>query len=251
MAIVITILGLLVASVTAGAALIEQARIRGVISEMQEMQLATMIFQQSYDYLPGDFPHASLHWGIQVCAAEGTTGTYGANGNGDNIVEGLAAAQTNVRDQISELHASWCHLYEAGLIKQKIIPLNHYMTSKAPVAGVNAPKVRALKNNATYMLYPGKHLPSPIFGGHFFGEYEHALLLIVPTNKTYARKAALTPKQAYAIDKKLDDGKPLEGNIQAQAGYDLNANDCVENLQYNLGNKNVACTIGTHIRPLW
>jgi hypothetical protein len=53
---------------------------------MQEMQLATMIFQQSYDYLPGDFPHASLHWGMQVCAAEGTTGTYGANGDSDDAL---------------------------------------------------------------------------------------------------------------------------------------------------------------------
>ena len=240
LAIVITIIGLLIASVTVGTAVVKQSKIRSVISEMQELKSAVDTFRNTYDYLPGDFPHASFHWGVQACRAEGANATYGANGNGDdNISGGPLAAQANVRDQTFEPYAAWCHLYEAGLIGIKYIPLNADGT--VPTPGKHIPKSRLSKNAGYiflnfYLEYPANKI----------GTRPQSITLCNPGRNAWQAGPILTPKQAYAIDKKVDDGKPNTGfyRVVGETGRNTKPGCVVsgEN-EYNLGGNGVDCVL--------
>ena len=239
LAIVITIIGLLIASVTAGTALVKQSKIRSVISEIQELKSAVDTFRNTYDYLPGDFPHASFHWGVQACRAQGANATYGANGDGDDQVHAVHSNPTAVpgkRDAIDEIFASWCHLYMAGLIKHETI----VMQNKWAPSWDDPGKIASI---------PGKYLPASKFGkgsayilASFMTQYPldrsnsmHPtnITLSIPGLPLWNSDPALTPKQAYAIDKKVDDGKPNTGLYRVSENTNA---DCVVSGQnrYNI-----------------
>jgi prepilin-type N-terminal cleavage/methylation domain-containing protein len=80
-AIVLVIMGFLIGSVLKGRDLIESARLKRVISQLNEYRLATNTFLDKYDALPGDFSEAShvIDQRLQ-------------NGNGNGIVDGAGLA---------------------------------------------------------------------------------------------------------------------------------------------------------------
>jgi prepilin-type N-terminal cleavage/methylation domain-containing protein len=229
MAIVITILGLLVASVTAGAALIEQARIRGVISEMQEMQSKVATFESVHNYKPGDFPEASKFWGNNVCGGI----TDGANGNGDGLIKfAKLNAVPGQSDAVVESYLAWCHLNKANL-GPSLTPLQDI--TAAPTIGTNIPHSK-LKSGGYIMMNDAFN----------FDVYQNALVLGAPVADMTAPGAALTPKQAYAIDRKLDDGMPETGAIRAKVGNGISTSGaCISSSEYNIATRgaNLDCTI--------
>ena len=231
LAIVITILGLLVASVTAGTALVSQAKIRAVISEMQEMKSRISTFESVHSYKPGDFPDSVKLWGDDgIC---GGTASKGAFGNGDGLVAFSVKAGTSSSDAVVESYLAWCHLHQQGL-GQSMAPLAD--VSAAPVLGVNIPHSK--------LKAGGYILANDAFG---FATLQHALILGAPKADMKSPGPALTPKQAYAIDKKLDDGNPSNGLIRAKTGSGVSGASCTTSSgdQYNLAQRgsNVDCTI--------
>jgi hypothetical protein len=202
---------------------------------MEELRLATFIFKHEHQYLPGDFPHASLHWGIQACVAAGATATYGANGNG--IIEGgHRSATTGVHDKINESYAAWCHLYQAGLIKQHTVPLDNNTTT--PIVGKHIPASKFGKGSgyiiaAFWLGYPLQTS----------GNRPDNITLAKPGVPMWNHTPILNPKQAYAIDKKVDDGKPNSGLYRVS---EKTTAACLVsgNNEYNIaGTKDPVCTI--------
>src|SRR5436190_6660545 len=92
-AIVLVIMGFLIGGILKGKELIESARLKRVISQLNEYRLATSAFIDKYDALPGDFNKAStlIKQGLQ-------------DGNGNGIVEGEGLAAG------SEALHFWSHL---------------------------------------------------------------------------------------------------------------------------------------------
>ncbi|PIR39391.1 MAG: hypothetical protein COV35_02425 [Alphaproteobacteria bacterium CG11_big_fil_rev_8_21_14_0_20_39_49] len=71
LSIVIVIIGLIVAGVIGGQALVEQAKIRSQISEFQKYSVAYNTFKIEYNAILGDFNRASQYW----------TGAFDGDGN--------------------------------------------------------------------------------------------------------------------------------------------------------------------------
>jgi len=83
LSISIIIIGLLVAGISSGSKLIEQAEMRAVIAEMQNFKKDYLTFKSTYDAVPGDFRNASVVF--TNCANSGV-GNANCNGNGDGLI---------------------------------------------------------------------------------------------------------------------------------------------------------------------
>jgi len=75
LAIVLVIIGLLLAGILKGQQMIENAKIKAVINQANGLMAAVYAYQDRYGYLPGDDPNATTHAGF--------SGTTNGNGDGD------------------------------------------------------------------------------------------------------------------------------------------------------------------------
>lgn len=210
LAIVITIIGLLIGGILKGQEMINNARITATIAQVKSYQAAVETFRDRFDNLPGDMPAA------QTKLASCTAAAYCYNGNGDSFIglnSGSATAmQTSVitAPQV-ETTMFWKHLALADLI-----------------SGVN------VGSNPTTPAWGQTHPSSPMAGGF------HVLFLRTnPSGGAVNRSAhwirlqnvssgssafvgpassgaeAVAPRDAAIIDRKMDDGIALSGNVFA------------------------------------
>lgn len=208
LAIVLVILGLLIGGVLKGKELIDGARLKRIVSQLQEYQLATSTFLDKYDALPGDFNKAStlIKSGLR-------------NGKGNGTIEGAGLAVG------SEALAFWSHLAYAGLIGNP----GPDGTENLGEFGKGAPE-SSLGGGFTV-----ENNPQGLRG----------LWFILGTKKgDHGDGALLTPAQAMSIDKKLDNGHPTSGKVRAMDGRDVQSHACVtQNGTYNLENPDRACAL--------
>ena len=99
LAIALVVVGILVAGVLKGQDLIESARLKRVVSQIQNYQLATSTFFDRYDALPGDFAGASRIIDPRLVDGDGTGTLAGAG----------------LQPETKAFHF-WSHLSLAGLI---------------------------------------------------------------------------------------------------------------------------------------
>jgi len=84
LSIVIVIIGFLVAGISAGSQLVEQAKLRTFITDIEGWKSDYDEFKYIYNAVPGDFYNASAYW--SNCAVGGA-GNINCNGNGNGIIE--------------------------------------------------------------------------------------------------------------------------------------------------------------------
>jgi len=222
LAIVIVIIGFLVAGVATGQSLIEQATLRAYATDIGKYVSAVNTFRAKYNYLPGDFPHAEAFWG--------TTSSFA--GNGDGKISLGSFAQNNCNNG-GENMVAWNHLGESGMINQTYIP-----THGSPIAGINVPIAH---NQSTYALSEdttdGDINKLWISNVRPWGWYRACT----------THGAGVSPQQANAIDLKVDDGSAATGNVDAANG--LLANEvppgvsCISGGEYDLSSKERACIV--------
>ncbi len=99
-AIVLSILGLLLGGILKGKQLYDAAKINALITQIQDISLATHQFEQNFGALPGDYAGASS-------LKEGLTG-----GDGNGMIG------PQEKDQV------WAHLAAAGLMNSAAIPVS-------------------------------------------------------------------------------------------------------------------------------
>ena len=193
LSIVIVIIGLIVAGVVGGQSLVRQAKLRSVISEVNEYNVAMNAFILEYDALPGDFDNATSYW-----PSGGTS-----NGNGDRVIH---VQSPNVN---TEAIRGWEHLSLA-----EIIP-GSFSGDGSLVRGVNVP-ASSIDGNTVYLM-ANLDISSP--GTTLFGKSRE---LIIYTGKELGVNipwgASFTPKEAKSIDDKIDDGVPSLGIFLAGEG---------------------------------
>ena len=207
-AVVLIIMGLLMGGVLKGRDLVESARLKRVISQLNEYRMATSLFLDKYEALPGDFNHASLLISPTL-----------RDGNGNGIIEGAGLATG------SETLAFWSHLAEAGFIG-KPGPNGEENTGEY---GKGAPEA-SIGGGFTVETNPYG------LSGIYF--------LLGKKNGDHGDGALLTPSQAMSIDKKLDNGHPTSGQVRAIDGTDVANNFCVTpEGKYNLENSSPACVL--------
>jgi prepilin-type N-terminal cleavage/methylation domain-containing protein len=252
LSIVLMIIGLLVSGILVGKDMIRAAELRSITSEKDQIQTATMLFRNKYLGIPGDLINATDFWGVMptgTCSntaaggASGGTGTQTCNGNGDRIINGLA--ELTLTGSNTEQVMLWQHLSNAGLIEGK------YTGIFTGWSNPNAEQFyfsRSVKNHWYSATYPGRvPLTDPTtFAGNDYGNS----MVLHNSYQGEVNTAALTPSEAWAIDKKIDDELPGIGQMVTRKRNGVNCNTLAASdttpsalYSYNLSYEGVACEL--------
>ena len=232
MSIVLVIIGLIVGGVLVGQDLIRAAAVRAQISQIEKFNTAANTFYGKYGYLPGDIcdPDAS-NFGFMA------RGSWRGQGDGNGLIEtNCCGNSTNFSGiyfgQSGENTVFWSDLTYANgkhlnLIEGNFSSPAPFANSPAglpPVTGTSVslylPQAKINSNSHVYVWSGGQ---SVVIGGgniipgdgrNYFGvssvtSYGDSALARI------ASSLSLTVAQAYAIDKKMDDGLPQSGNVLA------------------------------------
>jgi type II secretory pathway pseudopilin PulG len=241
LAIVIVIIGLLVAGVMQGQALIEQAKINRTITDVQSYDAAAVTFRSKYNAIPGDFNKAGIVWGevSANCTTEAGTGTQTCNGNGDNMV--YYHDQPNGHESLR----FWQHLSNAKLVKGSYTGVRvlsgNCNTSYCVERNVNVPP-SAVNASIIGFFYTRNHTwtgkPVP----------RHVYTISIPYVASSLEQRwwgpLFTPEQQLMFDTKFDDGKPFQGRIVDMSHTNFYP-ECTtsedSDADYNLSYNRMAC----------
>jgi len=210
MSIVLVIIGLIVGGVLAGQDLISAAAARSQITQIEKYNRAVNTFKDKYRALPGDLD--------AVTAANFGFAPRGSlQGQGDNngVIEGYWAGNNNngFYEHAGETLMFWVDLSQASLIDGSFNTASATINPGANTTGTfissYLPAANIGQGNYIYVWSGG------INGGNginYFG-----VSAITSLGRGLPDSGATIPvRQAYNIDKKIDDGFPQSGNVVAQ-----------------------------------
>lgn len=109
LAIVLVIIGVIIAGVLQGQSMINTARLNSTVNDIGMYSAAYQTYQQRYNALPGDDESAEDRFGATV-----------DDGNGDGIVDGDYDGEDEETEQF------WAHLEAAGLVNSDSQPNNRF-----------------------------------------------------------------------------------------------------------------------------
>jgi prepilin-type N-terminal cleavage/methylation domain-containing protein len=247
LAIVMTIIGLLIGGILKGQELMENARVTATAAQIKAFEAATTSFKDMYQSAPGDMVGA----GARLVGCPGAAGA-GCNPLAANAGDGIIGAQNwstawglqgtatkgngGATAQADETYLFWNHLQLANLI-----------------GGVTSDGLNAATNFSWNTTHPAAKI-----GGGFVVGYDNGtiglgslqtaatglngtIVAIVPLPATAMAQTAatqvFTPLRAAMLDRKMDDGRPSSGYVQAY-GLGTSCFTAAATLQY-------AETIGT------
>ncbi len=208
LSIVLVILGLLTGGILTGQNLIRAAELRSVTTEFQAYQTAVNTFRDKYFAIPGDMINATDFWGQGAnCPGANTderTTPATCNGDGDGVIDRSAS--------FNEVFTFWQHLANAGLIEGQYsaVPVDSSTANPTTIGGWNVPASK-LANASWSIEYLGEVDVSTNLW--IDGSYGNALLFGGDISSGVPTAAILSPKEAWNIDTKLDDGVAGSGRI--------------------------------------
>ena len=142
LSVVIVLIGLIVASVVGAQKLIEQAKLRSIITDFNNYKTALNAFRLEYNALPGDLTRATSYW---------PTASTG-NGNGNRMIEVAGGVTYH-----AESTYVWQQLVLGGLIEGAYVGgdvINGGCSCPARfVIGENAVQAPLNNNNNFYSIY--------------------------------------------------------------------------------------------------
>jgi prepilin-type N-terminal cleavage/methylation domain-containing protein len=247
LSIVIIIIGILAAGSVVGGKVVENAKFSKLISEISEVNTATVIFQTSFDALPGDY-NGSLAEGIgctsttissDICPGDdnGRIETS-ESGSATNLLIAqnlLASAFSRVNDSNNGVSTDWIHTFPNKF------PKSYGQKRVAWHFG----DFRYVNANAT----EGGQTPS-----------DHNLIFIRDPARLNANLYPTTTMDALfasKIDSKIDDGNPQTGTIVGIRIDLFSYTDQVDqaanagcSLSYDTANNYVGCGLGYKLSDL-
>lgn len=222
LAIVMTIIGLLIGGILKGQELMENARVTSTVAQVKSYEAAITTFRDAYNAMPGDMPNTANRLpgcAGTICEPEPTEAGNGVVGD-PAWGTGLFAAQMTgpmngaAADVGAETQLFWVHLLKADLI-----------------AGVTDSPTRT-----GGLLAWGDSHPAGRIGGGFVAGYgdgtpgpgnptttvpgiSGAMVALVQNINvapgTTGGLNPLTPARSAQIDRRIDDGRPNTGYVQA------------------------------------
>lgn len=289
LSIVLVIIALIVGGVVAGKEMIFTARIRGTIGDIDRYLSMVNGFRAKYNCFPGDCAKASTFFGSPdpagpsgLCGAgvlvNNLIGTGACDGNGDNQIGGARYDElppwgvgyrypANYTSS-SEPYWLWQHLGRSGFMPDQFSPPVGSIAGH--VAGQTVPSTR-LRTNLVFEIYydhvdwccgyPSWEPPELMGWAHrWYTPPGHYIALVAaPCDSTGCSPSPyqLSPPEAFAIDNKLDDGKPGLGRVKDNngSGCNIGAEPFPQNsniyfpmtAMYNVTNTDLAC-VGLYIR---
>lgn len=208
LAIALVIIGLVVGGVLLkGGELVESARLKAVLSQINEIRVAVATFQDRYNSLPGDYDQASEHIRSGL-----------VNGKNNGVIDGKGLASE------SEAFHFWSHLAAANLISDP-----GKSRQDKPGFGQGVPPSK-MGGGFTIQYEPQNDMP-----GHW--------IMLGAENGENGDGALLTPLQAMHLDQKADDGNPATGKIRALSGKNTREKCLTDEGRYNTKLTKSACVL--------
>lgn len=214
LSVVLIILGLLAAGITAGNSLIKGSKYRSIVSEFTSFKTAVTAFDLQYGALPGDIPNAYDYWGSSDCTDAMPSlaiNNKGCNGNNDGKIEFGTGEGIN----------AWEHLSYAKLIPGSYP--GYFTTAGQADIGVNVPASKWKPAGYAFTYADNVNHNRINLGGHWNGDWPHDTIF--------------TPRDASHIDRKMDDGLPRSGMIWGTT------NACIVGSEYNVAVDDPLCYI--------
>lgn len=202
LAIVLVIVGLLAAGILVGRDLIKAAEVRAQIRQLDEYKLGMNTFMVKYQTMPGDMPPSQAD-------AVGMVARSGGAGSGDG--NGLITSCSNI-NQLSrgcEAVLFWSDLSAAGLIAGSFADgIDDYpIFATFEESTKYFPKVK-MRGSYTFVIATPQAGDNSWFVSTQLTSQDDAY------SYTYGA-GGFTPQEVYAIDSKVDDGKPTSGTVRA------------------------------------
>ncbi len=202
LSIVLIIIGLLIGGILKGQELIRNAQSKSLIAQLDAYRAANNGFVDKYGQFPGDFSRASVLLSVKQDGA-----TPQVDGDGNGRVNGLG--------NDGESLEYWQHLSAADLIAG--------INGSGPVPGVGIPvgRVPGSAWNALNASTAGGELCE---GCSLRGNYWR---LGAPNETALTTEALIPADEAYLLDIKIDDGRPVSGLVQADDGAGTLEGTCI------------------------
>ncbi len=196
LSIVLVIIGLIVGGVLAGQDMIRAAEIRSTIAQLEKYNTAVNTFRDKYGNIPGDILSSDA-------TKFGFTARSGAanRGDGDRQVEALPA---NPMYLGHETALFWRDLSQVSLID------NGFVTATDALVTAAAGTIDTYLPPANIGL--GHYITIHSSAGRNYFQLSRVISIAAGA---YTLENAMTPQTAFNIDKKIDDGQPLNGSAQA------------------------------------
>lgn len=219
LSIVLVIIGLIVGGVLVGQDLIRSATVRAQITQIEKFQTATNTFYGKYGFLPGDIkdPDATNF---------GFLSRGGTSGQGDGNGKLYSGSGAYASLWYGEITVFWRDLSTAGLIPGMFTTATFtnpgaLTTSSSPAIKDFAPAA-AIDGNLV-SVFNGECTPgcqglglgpttNPALATNF---YSISNVTSVSASGSPTTANGLTVRQAYDIDRKIDDGIPVTGRVLA------------------------------------
>lgn len=248
LSIVLVIIGLIVGGVLTGRALIRTTELQSILTDKQKYVTAVNTFRGKYNAIPGDMTNATSFWGTDPDGCPGTPlqvrKQATCNGNGNFLIEGDGVGSGNSAN--TEHYRAWQQLANAGLIDGFFTGETGPYSYGNDVPGLNVPAGKIPGTGFDWVQYtPLAQNPAATWGAQQNAQY---LLFGGGSDLVWDVAApALTPEDAFQVDKKADDGMPKSGTILASSGFGSLGSNCATVYQtpivYDTTTKTVYCTL--------
>lgn len=229
LSIVLVIIGLIVGGVLVGRDLIIAAGVRAQISQIEKFHTAANTFKVKYGYLPGDIPNPhAANFGFA------TRGTGEGQGNGNGLLMGTpddsGLYATGFLSQTGETAMFWVDLSRARLI-------DGYLSTATP-STTYYDNVSASTTPNTAAFYPAGKIGNAnyvsVWSEDGVNYFALSLITSVEYHGVVMASTGLTARQAYNIDQKTDDGRPMTGRTLAKAPHTGGAPWAAQNFSANI-----------------
>ena len=227
LAIVMIIIGLLIAGILKGQQMIMNARITSTVSQIKALDAAASTFGDMYAALPGDILAPNTR--LPSCA-----GRCAQAGNADGRV-GTAVGAT-VRSA-SENRAFFTHMAAADLITGVSIT-----PAAAVTFGDSLPETE-IGGSGYGVGFTANGAATSLIGANMRAGHYLEIRPSAAALRTTASAAALTQSQASRIDRKIDDGQATSGSVRAGG-----AATCVQGTAYREANEANDCNLFVRIQ---
>lgn len=218
LSIALVIIGLLVGGVLVGRDMIQAAELRGLLSQIEKIDVAVNTFKLKYHCLPGDCLTATNFFPAGGCPDGNYNPATTCNGNGDGHINSsnAGAGSTGIRREHLKF---WQHLALAGLIEGQYTGIGGPGNlTKQAVIGVNVPKtsIRGLGISVWHHRpsYSGWLVDLGLDAGM---AAIHILYIGGETAGAHTALGKLTVEQVRSLDEKGDDGIANAGMLRVTA----------------------------------
>jgi prepilin-type N-terminal cleavage/methylation domain-containing protein len=245
MSVVLVIVGLIVGGMLVGMDLVRSSEVRAQITQIEKYNTAVNTFRGKYQSIPGDMNVATAEqFGFTVGTS--CTGQQGGR-DGNGLIDGWTAPYSQVQ-LTGETALFWQDLSTVNLIDGQFP--NSGAVAIQCTGHATVPNLTATPGTT----YIGDYLPPAKIGhGNFIYVYEtnssnwYGLSEVTAINDSVGPTGvifsgtSIPVTQAYNIDKKIDDGLPTAGNVQAVYLNASGSNVAVLKAPYAISDNSTTC----------